>query len=69
MIPRYQRVLYWILVGGILFMLLMLVYGCERKRSRILAMRDESRIAAPTDLPAEQVSRCAGQRCRRLHPA
>ena len=56
MIPRYQRILYWILVGGILFMLLVLIYGCERKQSRIAAMRDESRIAAPTDLPDEQVS-------------
>jgi len=56
MIPRYQRILYWILIGSILLMLLTLIYGCERKRSRILAMRDESRIAAPTDLPSEQVS-------------
>ena len=56
MIPRYQRILYWILVGGILLMLFLLVYGCERKQSRIAAMRDESRIAAPTDLPDEQVS-------------
>jgi hypothetical protein len=56
MIPRYQRIVYWTLVGGILLMLLMLVYGCQRKKSRILAMRDESRIPAPTDLPAEVVS-------------
>jgi hypothetical protein len=56
MIKRYQRIVYWILIGGILLMLLTLIYGCERKRSRILAMRDESRIAAPTDLPSEQVS-------------
>jgi hypothetical protein len=56
MIPRYQRILYWMLIGVILLMLLLLVYGCEHKRSRILAMRDESRIAAPTDLPNEQVS-------------
>jgi hypothetical protein len=56
MIPRYQRIVYWILVGGILLMLLLLIYGCEHKHSRNLAMRDESRIAAPTDLPAQQVS-------------
>jgi hypothetical protein len=56
MIPRYQRILYWILIGTILLMLLLLIYGCEHKRSRILAMRDESRIAAPSDLPNEQVS-------------
>jgi hypothetical protein len=56
MIPRYQRIVYWTLVGGILLMLLLLMYGCVRKNQRILAMRDESRIAAPTDLPAVQVS-------------
>jgi hypothetical protein len=56
MIPRYQRILYWILVGGIALMAFLLVYGCERNESRIAAMRDESRIAAPTDLPPEQVS-------------
>lgn len=56
MIPRYQRILYWILIGGIILMALLLVYGCERKHSRIIAMRDESRIPAPSDLPPEQVS-------------
>jgi hypothetical protein len=50
-----MRIVYWTLIGGILLMLLMLMYGCVRKNQRILAMRDESRIAAPTDLPAEQV--------------
>lgn len=56
MIPRYLRILYWTLVGGIVLMLLLLIYGCERKQSRIIAMRDESRIAAPSDLPDEQVT-------------
>jgi hypothetical protein len=46
MIPRYQRVVYWTLVGR----------GCVSKHQRITAMRDESRIPAPTDLPPEQVS-------------
>jgi hypothetical protein len=31
MIPRYQRIVYWTLVGGILLMLLLLMYGCVRK--------------------------------------
>ena len=48
MIPRYQRVLYWILVGGILFMVLALIRGCARKHERILAMRDQSPLPAPT---------------------
>lgn len=56
MIPRYQRILYWTLLAGILAMFLTLIYGCARKNQRILAMRDESRIPAPTDQPAEQVS-------------
>ena len=56
MIPRYQRVLYWALIGAIGLMLLLLLYGCVHQHSRIVAMRDESRIAAPSDLPSEQVS-------------
>ena len=56
MISRYQRILYWTLIAGIGLMAFLLVYGCERNQSRIAAMRDESRIAAPTDLPPEQVS-------------
>lgn len=56
MIPKYQRILYWTLVGLIVLMGLLLVRGCVSKNQRISAMRDESRIPAPTDLPAEQVS-------------
>jgi hypothetical protein len=56
MIPRYQRILYWILIGLIALMFLFLIRGCVSKNERISAMRDESRIPAPTDLPAEQVS-------------
>ncbi len=56
MIPRYQRILYWTLVGAILLMAFFLVRGCARDHARILAMRDQSPIAAPTDLPDEQVS-------------
>jgi hypothetical protein len=56
MIPRYQRIVYWALIAGIALMLLLLVHGCRQKNQRILEMRDESRIPAPTDLPAEVVS-------------
>jgi Sporulation and spore germination len=56
MIPRYQRILYWIFVGGILLLTLILIRGCERKHERILAMRDQSPIAAPTDIPNEQAT-------------
>ena len=53
MIPRYQRILYWTLVAGILLMLALLVRGCERNHQRIAAMRDQSPIPAPTDIPNE----------------
>jgi hypothetical protein len=56
MIPRYQRIVYWSLIAGIALMLLLLVHGCRQKNRRILEMRDESRIPAPSDLPAEVVS-------------
>jgi hypothetical protein len=54
MIPRYQRILYWTLVAGILLCAATLIRGCERKHERILAMRDQSPIPAPTDIPDEQ---------------
>ena len=56
MIPRYQRILYWTLLAIIALAICLLIYGCEHKESRIAAMRDESRIAAPNDLPDEQAS-------------
>jgi hypothetical protein len=56
MIPKYQRITYWTLIGLIALMFLLLIRGCVSKHQRISAMRDESRIPAPTDLPAEQVS-------------
>ncbi len=55
MIPRYQRVIYWCLVLGTLLLTILLVRGCERNRERIAAMRDQSPIPAPTDVPSEQV--------------
>ena len=56
MIPRYQRIVYWSLVAGILLLTAVLIRGCERKHERILAMRDQSPIPAPTDIPNEQVT-------------
>jgi hypothetical protein len=56
MIPRYQRIIYWSLVGGILLMVALLIRGCERNHDRIVAMRDRSPIAAPTDIATEDVS-------------
>lgn len=56
MIPRYQRIVYWCLIGGSILMLLLLLRGCVRDHERIAAMRDQSPIAAPTDTPDEQVT-------------
>ena len=53
MIPRYQRILYWLLVGGIVVMSLVLIRGCQRNHQRIADARDQSPIAAPTDTPPE----------------
>jgi hypothetical protein len=56
MIPRYQRIAYWCLVGGIGLMALLLVRGCMRNHERVIALRDQSPIAAPTDTPDETVT-------------
>ena len=55
MIPRYQRILYLTLVGAILIMAGVLVLSRLRDHERIIAMRDQSKIAAPTDIPNESV--------------
>ena len=52
-IPRAQRILYWSLVGGILLMFALLIRGCVHQQARILAMRDQSPIPAPNDVPDE----------------
>ncbi|ADW68360.1 GerMN domain-containing protein [Granulicella tundricola] len=53
MIPKYQRIVYWTLLGGILLMALLLIHGCIRSRDRVIAQRDASPIAAPVDAPEE----------------
>jgi hypothetical protein len=56
MIPRYQRILYWLLVVSIVLMSVALVISKRRDQQRILAMRDRSPIPAPTDIPDEDAS-------------
>jgi hypothetical protein len=56
MIPRYLRVIYWTLVAAIVAMAFVLVFSRQRDHARILAMRDQSPIPAPTDIPNEQIS-------------
>jgi Sporulation and spore germination len=56
MIPRYQRILFWSLVGGILLMSAFLVHGCQQAHKRLAAFNDPTPIAAPTSAGTEDVS-------------
>ncbi len=53
MIPRYQRILFWILSGAILSMALVLLRGCEQTREKLTRHRDETPLAAPLATPSE----------------
>ncbi len=55
MIPRYQRILFWILSGAILLMALVLLRGCEQAREKLTRHRDETPLAAPLATPSETV--------------
>ena len=48
MIPRYQRILFWSLAGGILLMAAFLLRGCEQAHNRLAAPNDATPLAAPT---------------------
>lgn len=48
MISRYQRYLFWALVGGIVLALLLLLRGCKQAHDRLATPEDETPIAAPT---------------------
>jgi hypothetical protein len=55
MIPRYQRILFWILGGAILLMALVLLRGCEQAREKLTRHRDETPLAAPVATQNETV--------------
>jgi Sporulation and spore germination len=55
MIPRYQRILFWILAGAILLMALFLLHGCEQAREKLTRHRDETPLAAPVETPSGTV--------------
>jgi hypothetical protein len=55
MIPRYQRILFWILAGAILLMALVLLRGCEQAREKLTRHRDETPLAAPVDSASSTV--------------
>jgi hypothetical protein len=48
MIPRYQRILFWSLIGSILLMAAFLLHGCQQAHKRLAAITDATPIAAPT---------------------
>ena len=56
MIPRYQRILFWSLLGGILLMAAFLLRGCEQAHKRLTASLDATPIAAPTTTSTEDIS-------------
>jgi hypothetical protein len=55
MIPRYQRIFFWILAGAILLMGLVLLRGCEQAREKLTRHRDETPLAAPVATASETV--------------
>jgi hypothetical protein len=56
MIPRYQRILFWSLIGGILLMAAFLLHGCQQAHKRLAALNDATPIAAPTTASTEDVT-------------
>jgi hypothetical protein len=55
MIPRYQRILFWILAGASLLMALFLLHGCEQAREKLTRHRDETPLAAPVATQSEAI--------------
>jgi len=56
MISRYQRILFWILVGGSVFMAGYLIYLHQRVRSTAGTEGDDTPIAAPASSQAESIT-------------
>jgi Sporulation and spore germination len=55
MIPRYQRVLFWLLSVAILLMAGFLLHGCEQAREKLTRHRDETPLEAPVGTPSGTV--------------
>jgi len=56
MIPRYQRILFWTLVGSILLMMAFLLRGCQQAQKRLTALNNATPIAAPTSAATQAVT-------------
>jgi Sporulation and spore germination len=55
MIPRYQRVLFWILSISSLLMAIFLLHGCAQAREKLTRHRNETPLAAPVAAPSGTV--------------
>ena len=56
MIPRYQRILFWSLIGGIALMAAFLLRGCQQAHKRLTALNDATPIAAPNTAATEEIT-------------
>jgi hypothetical protein len=56
MIPRYQKVMFYALVAGIILMATILFYEHKRAQDRLAAATDATPIAAPVDSSTETVT-------------
>jgi hypothetical protein len=56
MIPRYQRILFWSLIGGICLMAASLLRGCQQAHKRLDALNNATPIAAPTTASTEDIT-------------
>ncbi|MEO6804702.1 MAG: GerMN domain-containing protein [Edaphobacter sp.] len=56
MIPRYQRILFWSIVAGIVLMTVFLLHGREQAHERLGAPNDSTPIAAPVASDTEDVT-------------
>src|SRR5580765_2362569 len=56
MIPRYQRILFWSLMGAILLMLAFLLRGCQQAQKRLTELNNATPIGAPSTAPVEEAT-------------
>lgn len=54
-IPRYQRILFWSLVGGTILLTTIFLRGCQQAHDRLSAPDDNTPVAAPTSAREEEV--------------
>jgi hypothetical protein len=56
LIPRYQRVLFWILLGSSVLMAALLIRLRERAHDRLTAAADSMPLVAPAQTPTETIT-------------